>query len=129
MRGALPLLQHIRDPLYADDVLPIHRQDGVVGRLVGQSRRLVADERLILRDALSLQGLDDLSDQSRQLPLGFQRMLAPDDVIADEGEIVTDEDPASERDTDRKALVVPAISSNDPILVADTVYRLTTMRT
>jgi hypothetical protein len=37
----------------------------VVGRLVGQSRRPVAEELVILCDALRLQGLDNLSDQSR----------------------------------------------------------------
>ena len=33
-------------------------------------------------------------------------MLAPDDVIANEGEVVTDKDPAAKGNADREALVV-----------------------
>jgi hypothetical protein len=41
MGGPLPLLQHVRDTLHADDVLAVHRKYGVVSNRVRDRGSLV----------------------------------------------------------------------------------------
>src|SRR5208283_5754571 len=67
-----------------------------------------------LRDALCLEGLHDLRHQSRQLALRLDRVLAPDDVVADEGEIVADEHATPKGDADGERFVM-AVSQSDGV--------------
>ena len=86
--GALPLLQHLADALHPEDVPPVHREDGMVGRLIRECDRLVAHELFVLRDALGLERLHNLGDEARQLAFRLHRVLPANDVIADEAEVL-----------------------------------------
>jgi hypothetical protein len=102
MFGRFPLAYHVGDTLDADYILAIHRKDGVVGLGVIEGHALVAQEPLILRDALVLQRPYDIGEQCGKFPPRLDGVLAPDDVIADEGEVVADEAARAERDPDGK---------------------------
>jgi hypothetical protein len=73
---------------------------------VGQGRGLVVLKGAGLRLALFGERFDELSDQARQIALGVCGVLAPDDMIRDETQVVADEDLGAEGDADRKGLVV-----------------------
>src|SRR5262245_13535737 len=106
MLRAFPLVYYVRDALHADDVLTEHSEDGVVGGAVVQWNAPVVSKPLVLPDALFLQGLHDLGHEARQFTLGLHRVFPPYDVVADECDVVTDDDTASEGDSDREALVM-----------------------
>ena len=65
MLGPFPLLHHVCDPLHADDVLTVHREDGMVGCPVVQRNTLVVRKPLVLPAALLLKGLHDLGHEAR----------------------------------------------------------------
>src|SRR5262249_49603030 len=83
-----------------------------------QRRLLVREELLVLRDALRLKRLHDFGDESRQLALGLYGVLSPDNVVADESEVIADEYPRAERDADREGLVVRIAQADKVTVVA-----------
>jgi hypothetical protein len=101
--GLIVLLRHIGDALDADGALTPHSHDGVIGHLVGEDRVLVAVEGSLLPLALVGQGLDDLADDAGEIALQVRGVLALDDRIGQEGEVVADEDARAETDPDREA--------------------------
>jgi hypothetical protein len=59
-----------------------------------------------LGNTLGLQGLHDFRYQPRQFPLGFEGVLSPDYLIANEGEVVTDEHARTKGNPDREGTVI-----------------------
>ncbi len=77
-----------------------------VRSIVCQGEALVVIELSLLPFPLDRERLDDLPDETGEDAFEVRRVLALDDVIANEGEVVTDENLAAEADADRESLVV-----------------------
>ena len=58
------MLHHVCDPLHADDVLTVHREDGVVGCSVVQRNAPIVAKPLILMNALLLERLYDFGHEA-----------------------------------------------------------------
>lgn len=114
VRGDPPSVMHVGNALKVDNLLQVHPHDRASCVVFVELDRLVEGEFLRLHRSLSSQGLDDRRNKARKVALGICRVLALDDVIADEGEIVAYEDAAAERDPDREGSVV-AVAKADRV--------------
>lgn len=90
----------------------------MVGCSICNRRLLVGQELLVLRDALGLKRCHDLGHKARKFALCLDRMFAPDDLIADKSEVVTDEHRGTECDADGKRFVTAVPQANRVRLVA-----------
>jgi hypothetical protein len=89
----------------------------VVGRPVVEWNAPIECKSLVLSDTQVLEGLHDLGHEAGQFSLCLHRMLPPYDVVADEGEVITDDDAASECNADREAFVVAVAQPHGVIVV------------
>lgn len=101
-----PFANHVCDPRHANNVLAVHVEYRVIGGLVGQGRGLVLEELVVLRDPLVAERLHDLGQESGQLALGLDGVLALDDMIANEGGVVADKYPRAKCNTYWEAFVM-----------------------
>ena len=106
MRRVFPCVHDGADALQVNHVLPVHLENGVVSLLRGQRRLLIGDKSLILHEALSLEGLDNLLYETGQLLFGFDGVFALDDVIGQHRKIIADHHSGAECDSNRKRSVV-----------------------
>ena len=113
---ALPLFEHVRNPLHADNPLAVHLQDCVVGNRGRRFRASVALEGAVLRFAVDRERFDHFPDDAGQVALEIGGVLASDHGVGDKREIVADKHAAAEADADGKALVM-AVAQPDRILV------------
>lgn len=115
--GLVVLAGYVGDPLHADDPLAPHLHDGVIGLLVGQHRVPVALESAVLPVALVGQGLDDLPDDAGEVALQVRGVLALDDRISEEREVIANEDARAKADAHGETAVV-AVTEPYGVLVA-----------
>lgn len=112
-----PLLEHVRDLLHADYLGAVHSHDGLVRSVVADRRSPITFELPVLSLPLDSERFDDLPDKAGKVPLQVERVLALDDCIAREGEVVANEGARAEAYANRKFPVV-AVTQADHVGVA-----------
>ena len=106
MRRLFVGLEHLGNTGDVDNPLPVHLHDALVGQLVRQRQCLVPIKGQCLGLARIVQRLNYFSHQPRKVTFGVRCMLALDQVIGVEGQIVADKDAGTDGDADRELLLV-----------------------